>query len=428
MPSKLTFPSTGSGQLPAGTTLPNHIVIIPDGDRRWARVRGLSAPEGHRAGIENMIKLAQTARDWGIHTVSVWGLSTENWVERPKKEVNLLMKGIAGALEMYLEDMQKDGVRLVHLGRKDRLPDFLLRKIAEVEKATRNNTRHVFNVGLDYNGWDEITRMTQKLVGEGIPAEKIDRKMLDSHMDTAGQPYPYIDLYIRTSGEQRTSGFMMWQADYAEFYWEPSYFPDFTPEKLREAILDYSLRRRRFGGNDAEAHLTFSPSLSARLELDWWRLRHVPDNTRFRDFVKAYIKEQYGLSKELTKDSAEHLFLALAHGNEKDWRAAKKSLNAFYTLIKDHLKLAFEPEMVASLKVDLWREAGNGAGEAMESLATNLTAEEYRISHFQAAKAGHLRVLAEREIKKAEGGSEVAWVRAYDYLLKYYQALKERVA
>lgn len=414
--------------LPKGTTIPNHVVIIPDGDRRWARVRGLSPSEGHRAGIENMIKLAQTARDWGIHTVSVWGLSTENWIERPKEEVNLLMRGIASALDRYLDDMQRNGVKMVHLGRKDRLPDFLLKKIAKVQEATKDNTKHIYNVGLDYNGWDEIVRMTQKLVSEGVPADKIDRKMLDSHMDTAGQPYPYIDLYIRTSGEQRTSGFMMWQADYAEFYWEPSYFPDFTPEKLKDAVLDYSLRRRRFGGNDCEKHLTFSPSVSARLELDWWRLRHVPDNTRFRDFVKAYLKEQYGLSRELTKDSAEHLFQALSKGNQKDWVEAKKSLKAFYVLIKNHLKLAFEPELVADLKVNLWREVGNGAGEEMEEIATNLTAEEYRISHFQASKVGHLRVLAEREIKKAEGGDEPAWARAYDYLLRYYQALKERVA
>src|SRR5688572_23231588 len=118
MPEKIT--------LPKGTAIPNHVVIIPDGDRRWARAQGLSASEGHRAGINNMVKLAKTARNWGIHTVSAWGLSTENWVERPKDEVDFLMKGIYQALEHYYDEMQKDGVRLVHLGRKDRLPKFLL--------------------------------------------------------------------------------------------------------------------------------------------------------------------------------------------------------------------------------------------------------------------------------------------------------------
>ena len=111
--------------------------------------------------------------------------------------------------------------------------------------------------------------MTQKIVESGVTPEKIDRKMIDKNMDTSDQPYPYVDLYIRTSGEQRTSGFMMWQADYAEFYWESDYFPDFTPEKLKEAVLDYSRRRRRFGGNDTEEHFKFDPKMVAGLELQW---------------------------------------------------------------------------------------------------------------------------------------------------------------
>src|SRR3989344_4312515 len=140
--------------LPKGTTVPNHVVIIPDGDRRWARAQGLSSSAGHKAGIANMIKLAKAARDWGIHTVSAWGLSTENWQERPKEEVDYLMRGIVKYLDENVDEMHKGGVRIVHLGRKDRLPRFLLEKIAEVEKKTRNNEKHVFNIGLDYNGWD----------------------------------------------------------------------------------------------------------------------------------------------------------------------------------------------------------------------------------------------------------------------------------
>src|SRR3989304_6248991 len=110
--------------LPKGTQVPDHVVIMPDGDRRWARARGLSPSEGHRAGMENMIKLAKTCRGWGIHTVSAWGLSTENWQERPKEEVDFLMKGITQMLTEYLNEMQREGVRIVHLGMKDRLPSF----------------------------------------------------------------------------------------------------------------------------------------------------------------------------------------------------------------------------------------------------------------------------------------------------------------
>ncbi len=403
--------------LPKNIEVPNHIVIMPDGDRRWARNRGLSASDGHKAGIKNMIKLAQTARDWGIHTVSAWGLSTENWVERPKKEVDLLMKGIYQAMVAYYEDMQRDGVRFVHLGRKDRLPKFLLDKIAEIEEKTKDNTKHVFNVGLDYNGWDEFVRVTQKLVAKGVPAEKIDRKMIDAHMDTAGQPYPYIDLYIRTSGEQRTSGFMMWQADYAEFYWEPNYFPAFTPELLREAILDFSRRRRRFGGNDAMEHFTFDPHLVANLELKWWRLGNIPEGVSFLDYSVKHLKEQFGLSKELAGKAAKYSLEAIKYQDKNKFDMAKNSFKKFYKLLKDELKLAFEPEIVASLEVQMRKEKGEVEETTKEHLA-----EVYRISLFQAAKAAHLRVLA--NVARNRGD----WTRAEDYLEKYYNALKERIA
>ena len=410
--------------LPKGIQIPNHIVIMPDGDRRWARANGLSTSEGHKAGIANMIKLAQTARDWGVHTVSAWGLSTENWQERPKQEVDLLMKGIHNAMVAYYEDMQRDGVRFVHLGRKDRLPKFLLDKIADIEEKTKNNTKHVFNVGLDYNGWDEVVRVTQKIVAEGIPPEKIDRKTIDAHMDTAGQPYPYIDLYIRTSGEQRTSGFMMWQADYAEFYWEPNYFPAFTPELLREAIIDYSRRRRRFGGNDAVEHFGFDPQVLARLELKWWRLGNIPEGMKFREYAMKHIREQYGLSRQLGSQAARLLFAAIVEENDNKLEKATKKLKKFYTLIKNEVKLAFEPEIVASLEVRMRNEKGESEDTTREYLA-----EVYRISLFQAAKAAHLKVLAAVERNLAQAGmGEGHWAKAEDYLQKYYRALKERVA
>lgn len=419
--------------LPKGTVIPNHVAIIPDGDRRWARSQGLSSSVGHKAGMDNMAKIAKQARDWGIHTVSSWGLSTENWIERPKDEIEFLMKGIADYLDKYFDEMMKDGVRLVHLGRKDRLPKFLLDKINEVEEKTSGNTKHIFNVGLDYNGWDEIVRATQKIVNAGVEADKIDRKMLESHIDTAGQPYPYIDLYIRTSGEQRTSGFMMWQSDYAEYYWEDSHFPAFTGEKLRDAVLDYSRRRRRFGGNDAVEHFTFKPELLARFEIDWWRLRKIPDDQSFLNYTIAHLREQFGLSKDLAADAAKYLVQAIIEEKKSKFDKAKIKMKMFYKLIKDELKLAFEPEIVASLEVKLNRELSEKSDVKesfdAEETAKNLYAEVYRISLFQAAKLSHLRVLATIERNLAERGmGEKHWRHAEDYLQKFYFALKERVA
>lgn len=420
-------------KLPKGTTIPNHVVIVPDGDRRWARSQGLSPSAGHKAGIANMIKIAQSARDWGIHTVSAWGLSTENWVERPKEEVDFLMKGIYKALETYFEEMQKDGVRLVHLGRKDRLPKFLLDKIAEVEAKTKNNKKHVFNVGLDYNGWDELVRATQEIAATGVSPDKIDRKMIDAHMDTADQPYPNVDLFIRTSGEQRTSGFMMWQSDYAEFYWENDHFPAFTADKLKEAVLDFSRRRRRFGGNDAMEHFTFRPELLAKLELNWWRLRKIPEGVKLREYAMNHLREQFGLSTELAVDAAKYLAQAIIEERKSKFDKSKAKMKKFYELLRDELKLAFEPQLVASLEVKLNKELSDKSDikesfEAEET-ARELYAEVYRISLFQAAKLAHLRVMATIERNLAERGmGEKHWAYAQNYLEKFYHALKERVA
>ena len=399
--------------LPPGTKIPNHVVIMPDGDRRWARLHGISSSEGqHKAGIANLANLARFAREWGIHTVSAWGLSTENWQERPKEEVDILMKGICDAMDYYFKEMMDSGVRIVHLGRKDRLPKFLLDKIAEIEKKTFDNKKHVFNIALDYNGWDEIVRMTQKIVESGVTPEKIDRKMIDKNMDTSDQPYPYVDLYIRTSGEQRTSGFMMWQADYAEFYWESDYFPDFTPEKLKEAVLDYSRRRRRFGGNDTEEHFKFDPKMVAGLELQWQHALNLRQDEKFRDLVIRYVKEHYGLSKELAKTAGIELAKALVYGKKEDWIKAHKALEGLYEIVRKTVGLALEPKIVANIEIDLWK---NGVTE--EKLK-NLLAEKFRVSSFQAAKSAHLGWLASTSNDTNKKG----------LLEKFYQAIKERVA
>jgi len=403
--------------LPEGTKIPDHVVIIPDGDRRWARAAGKSASEGHAAGMENMVNLARAARGWGIHTVTAWGLSTENWLDRPKPEVEFLMRGIVDYLDRYYREFHKEGVKIVHLGRKDRLPAYLMNKIKEIEQETEKNTKHIFNVALDYNGPDEIMRAIKRMLADKVNPEDVDRDLVNTYMDSAGQPYPYPDLIIRTSGEQRTSGILQWQSDYAEMYWELDHFPDFGPEKMREAILDYSRRRRRFGGNDAMEHLKFNPKVVARLELDWRKALDADSHgERLRDMLAAYMKEQYGLSKELAVTAGKHMAKALYDGRQEEWDDAKKALKELYELIRKNLGLALEPELVANIEVNLWRT------KPSEEDIRHLLAEKFRFSNFQASKSARLAYLAgvERDSKN--------WDKAQWYTEKYYEALKERVA
>ncbi len=420
--------------LPPDTKIPDHIALVLDGNRRWARSRGLSPSEGHRAGYKAVEKVSRAARDLGIHTFTAWALSTENWQGRPENESKVIFYLAKKALNMIGRDAKAEGTRFVHLGRKDRLPKDLIKEIAKLEEKTKNYTKHIFNLALDYGGQDEIVRATQKIVKDRVSSEDIDTKLFESYLDTHDQPYPYVDLFIRTSGEQRTSGLLPWQMAYAEYYFEQDHLPDFTPEKLKEAVLDYSRRRRRFGGNDAVEHFTFKPEVVAGLELAWWRLRKIPEGTRFRDYALKHLKEQFGLSKKLSYEAAKYLFAAAREENNgKNWDKALRSLKKFYRLIKKELKLAFEPSLVASLELKLIKEtAGKNdlslVSEA-EDTARELYAEVYRISLFQAAKLAHLRVMAKVERNLAEAGfGEHHWKSAEDYLQKFYRALKERVA
>ncbi len=398
--------------------------MILDGNRRWARARGLEPWQGHFYGYKAVNNLAHAARKLGVHTFTVWAFSTENW-ERPQNEINEIMNIFRRALKETERDFHKEKVALVHLGRKDRLPDDVKKELARIEAETAKYSKnHIFNVAVDYGGRDEILRAVKRIVADGVPTEKIDEKTFEKYLDTYNQPYPNPDLFIRTSGEQRTSGLLPWQMAYTEFYFESEHLPDFSSLKLKEAILDFSRRRRRFGANDAVEHLKFNPEMTAHLELSWWRLRNIPEGMRFRDYAMKHIREQYGLSKELGIQAAKLMIEAFIEEKDSKFDAAGAKMKKFYKLVKDELKLAFEPEIVASLEVKMNKEKGEGEASTREYLA-----EVYRISLFQAAKAAHLRVLAAIERNLAEAGmGEKHWAKAEDYLQKYYRALKERVA
>lgn len=390
--------------LPEGTKVPNHVAMILDGNRRWARAKGLQPWEGHRAGYLAIKDVAEASRKLGVHTFTVWAWSTENW-DRPEQEITEIFKLLRMALREIRKQLFEEKVALVHLGRKDRLPRELIEELTELEKETwQFKENHVLNIALDYGGRDEIIRAINKIKDKSVIEEKDFEKYLDTH----DQPYPYVDLFIRTSGEQRTSGLLPWQMSYAEMYWEVDHLPDFTPEKLAEAIFDYSRRRRRFGGNDVEEHLKFDPKIVAGLEIQMQR-------QITKEAIIDYLKEQYGMTKELAKVAGGHLILALQHRERQEWHQAKMALIELYGLVKKNIHLAFEPELIANIEVKMWQDPS-------EVNMRELLAEKFRVSTFQATKSAHLSFLANQELQKGN------WEKARGYFEKYYMALKDRVA
>jgi undecaprenyl diphosphate synthase len=226
------------------THLPKHIAIIPDGNRRWAKAHNLPVFEGHRRGAETTIKIARKVREMGVSTLTFWAFSTENW-SRDKDEV----KGIFGLQHMvkkYIEEANRDNVRITHLGRKDRLPNDLLKTLQEAEQKTKDNTDHYLNIALDYGGRDEVLRAIQKMQMINQTME-LTEASFGSFLDTGHLPHPDPDIIIRTSGEQRTSGLMIWQAAYAEYFFLEKYYPDLTPEDIEKVVEEFVQRQRRFG-------------------------------------------------------------------------------------------------------------------------------------------------------------------------------------
>ncbi len=217
----------------------HHLAIICDGNRRWAKNHNLPSFEGHRRGYENIKELTKKAKELGVKVITFWVFSTENW-NRKQEEVNYLMDLSMKVIDAQIKEALQEQTRIVHIGRKDRLPEKLRGKIEKAELDTREYTSHYFVIALDYGGHDEIERAIRKM-------KNPEGDTIDTYLDTSVLPYPNPDLIIRTSGEQRLSGFMTWQSAYSEFYFTPLLFPDFSPEELIKAIRDYKERRRRFG-------------------------------------------------------------------------------------------------------------------------------------------------------------------------------------
>jgi len=229
--------------------IPNHVAIIMDGNGRWARQRRLPRLAGHRAGTENIRQVVQCFAEYGVKYLTLFAFSTENW-SRPRKEVQGLLRILGESIDREIQNLHEEGIKLLHLGRPDRLPESLQQKLQYAIELTKDNTRGTLSIAFDYGGRAEIVDAVRRILDQGIPPQSIDEALLSSFLYTAGLPDP--DLIIRTAGEMRLSNFLLWQAAYSEYYSTPTFWPDFGREEIEKALIAYSQRERRFGGLRAE--------------------------------------------------------------------------------------------------------------------------------------------------------------------------------
>lgn len=224
--------------------MPKHVGIIMDGNGRWAKQRLLPRSMGHKAGSDNLRKLCHHIFDRGVEVLSVYAFSTENF-KRDQKEVDYLMNLFVSKFQEELEEFKQHNIRVVFSGRKEPLNDDVLNAMQTISEATKNNTKGIFNICLNYGGQYEIVDAIKKIVEEKIDVSNLTPEELQHYLY---QDLPPIDLLIRTSGEYRLSNFMMYQASYAEFYFTDTYFPDFDEVEFDKAIDAFYNRDRRFGG------------------------------------------------------------------------------------------------------------------------------------------------------------------------------------
>ena len=228
---------------------PEHIAIIMDGNGRWANKRGLPRTAGHKKGVEVVEEIIEAAARLNIKVLTLYAFSTENWI-RPKKEVGMLLHALANLLKSKINLLMRNNIRLQAMGDLDSFSPSLKKALESTQKKTSQNTGLIVNLALNYGSRNEIVSAVRQIaqrVSKGIlDIKEIDSDLFGQFLFTKDLPDP--DLLIRTSGEQRISNFMLWQLSYAELYFCPKLWPDFTKEDLRKAIEEYQTRERRFGG------------------------------------------------------------------------------------------------------------------------------------------------------------------------------------
>lgn len=223
-----------------------HLAIIMDGNRRWAKNQGLPSFAGHQKGYEKLKEVMRWCQKKGVETLTVYAFSTENW-NRSEEEVNFLMTLFYKALTEELDEFHKEGVRLRVIGTRQRLDPKIVQAIVAAEEKTKDNQKGNLNLCINYGGRLELVEAVKKIVAKGFTADEVSDKMIAEHLWMAGQPDP--DLIIRTSGEQRLSGFLTWESVYSEFLFLEKHWPDFNEADFDRAIEDFNNRHRRFGGN-----------------------------------------------------------------------------------------------------------------------------------------------------------------------------------
>jgi undecaprenyl diphosphate synthase len=224
--------------------IPQHIVLFPDGNRRWAKKKGIASLLGHQQGYNNLVDFYEWCKKRGVKVLTAFGFSTENW-NRTEEEVTYLMKLLENCLVDNLEKFKNDGVKVRVIGQKERLPKSLYEAIKKAEEETSNNAEFFLNLAISYGGKWDILNAVKNIVKENIPIEEINEELFESYLSTAGLIAP--DLIIRAGGEMRMSNFVLWQAAYAELYFSPKFWPDFIEEDLDLALTEFDRRSRRFG-------------------------------------------------------------------------------------------------------------------------------------------------------------------------------------
>ena len=228
--------------------LPQHIVIILDGNGRWAKKRGLPRTAGHQEGAMNVREITKLCANIGIKALTVYAFSTENW-KRPDEEVKFLMKLPIKFFNEFAPELVENNIRLKVIGNVEELPIDLQQKVLEISELTKNNTKMTLTIALNYGSQDEIKQAVQAIATDvkngQLNVEDINEDVIDQHLMTSD--LPPLDLMIRTSGELRISNYLLWQLAYAELYFTSIAWPDFKEEQLYEALLDYQKRNRRFG-------------------------------------------------------------------------------------------------------------------------------------------------------------------------------------
>lgn len=235
---------TADAKIESLETIPMHVAIIMDGNGRWAMARGLPRLAGHRAGTENLRRIIEACVEFGIKYLTIYAFSTENW-GRPENEVQGLLRILEDVIDRELDELHKEGVKLCHIGRLDKINPKIKQKVLDAIELTKDNDRLVLNVAFNYGGRDEIVHAIQQMIADGVEQDSITDETVSNYLYTAGVPDP--DLVIRTSGELRISNFLIWQAAYAEWYFTPVYWPDFNRDELISALIEFNQRERRYG-------------------------------------------------------------------------------------------------------------------------------------------------------------------------------------